>query len=371
MTRRVGVFHKENRNWYRNITRHDHEKFDFERFYDVHRVANAVRRRMGKEAKEFYKYSRTPPSFPRVDLYHHWRALDFGSTPWVVSTSSGLPFGWPRNRYREGLELLASDVCKKIIVTGRCARQWQRRKAKTEPSLESDIMEKVEVLPPAQDLLVSDWGRKPVTLDDSLKLAFVGTQFFLKGGLELLRVVQRLVYEGADIELDVVSELRMSDRTGDTKEELAEAREIMEECSRITWHGRLPNDRVLRIFRKAHIGLLPSYVEGYGYTVLEAQACGCSTITTDINAFPNINPSEVGWKIQIDGEEYNYKSEKGRNRISDRIEKGLDRILGEVLNDRSRVQEKGMAALNRIEEEHSPTQHGTRLRTIYREVLEG
>jgi len=175
MSKKIGVFHKRNRNWYRNITRHNHKKFSFEKFYDLYRTLNALRRRVGKWGKEFYKYSRSPPSYPRVDLYHHWRTLDFGSTPWVVSTSSGLPFGWPFERYREGLELLASDTCKRIIVTGQCARDWQRSKAQREPDLAEDVMEKVEVLPPAQDLLVSDWKENPVDLHGPLRFAFVGT----------------------------------------------------------------------------------------------------------------------------------------------------------------------------------------------------
>jgi glycosyltransferase involved in cell wall biosynthesis len=367
---RIGVFHKKNRNWHKNITRHDHERFTFKKFYDTHRIINAVRRRIGKGAKQYYKYSRTPPSYPTVDLYHHWRALDFGSTPWVVSTSSGLPFGWPWERCREGLKLLASEACKRILVTGRCALEWQRRRARREPDLESAVMDKVEILPPPQDLLVSDWKEKPVDLQDPLRLAFVGTQFFLKGGLELIRVVQQLVSEGAAIELDIVSELKMSDRTGDTEEDLAEARRIIEECPRITWHGRLPNDRVLELFRQSHIGLLPSYIEGYGYTVLEAQAGGCPMITTDIKAFPDTNPDEVGWRIQIDGEEYDYESPEGQARISKRIEDGLDRILRQLLEDCLQIREKGIAALDRIEKEHSPARHGERLRTIYREALD-
>jgi len=367
---RVGVFHRENRNWYRNITRHTHNNFEFNKFYDLHRIINAARRRVGKWGKEFYKYSRSPPSYPRVDLYHHWRTLDFGSTPWVVSTSAGLPFGWPFDRYREGLRLLASGTCKRIIVTGQCALDWQRSKAQREPGLAESIMGKVEVLPPAQDLLVSGWDEKPAGPPRPLKLAFVGEAFFRKGGLELLRVVDRLRSEGADIMLNVVSSLSPWEEMSDEEQDQAEARELMEENSGVTWHGRLPNEEVLELFKRSHIGLLPSYIETYGYTVLEAQASGCPTITTDVKAFPDINPDEVGWRVQIDGEDYDFRSKEGRRRISDRIETGLYETLREILNDRSKIREKGISALSRVAEEHSPALHGERLRTIYREALE-
>lgn len=370
MSYKVGVFHKRNKNWYRNITRHRHKNFEFDRFYDLHRIINAVRRRIGKWGKEFYKYSRSPPSYPRVDLYHHWRALDFGSKPWVVSTSAGLPFGWPFDRYREGLKLLASAACKRILVTGRCALEWQRSKAQREPGLTEAIMGKVEVLPPAQDLLVRSWDQKPVGPPSPVKLAFVGKHFFRKGGLELLRVVGRLRSEGADVELDVVSTLSLWDEMTDGEQDQAEARELMDEISGVTWHGRLPNEEVLEVFKRSHVGLLPSYIETYGYTVLEAQASGCPTITTDVKAFPDINPDQVGWRIEIDGEDYDFRSEEGRRRISDRIETGLYQTLKSILNDRSKIREKGICALSRIEEVHSPPLHGKRLRTIYREALE-
>jgi glycosyltransferase involved in cell wall biosynthesis len=141
----------------------------------------------------------------------------------------------------------------------------------------------------------------------------------------------------------------------------------MREIAKVTWHGRLPNDEVLDIFKQGHIGLLPSYTETYGYTVLEAQASGCPTITTDINAFPDINPDKVGWRIPIDGEDYDFQSEEGRALISDRLEKGLYRRLKRILEDRSVIREKGKAALARIAEEHSPAQHRRRLRAIYDE----
>jgi len=366
---KLGVFHKKNKNWYRNITRHKHKKVDIKKFYDFHRIINALRRRIGKESKRFYKYSRRPPSYPRVDLYHHWRALDFGSTPWVVSTSAGLPFGWPSDRYKQGLKLLASETCKKIIVTGKCALDWQRSKAREEPGLADEVMRKVEILPPAQDLLVSDWNDKPVGQTGPLRLAFVGKGFFRKGGYELVRVVERLHSEGESVELDVVSSLGLWSDIDTEEQDVEGATRIMESVPGIRWHGGLPNQDVLDIFQHAHVGVLPSYLDTYGYTVLEAQACGCPTITTDIKAFPDINPDEVGWRIQIANEECDYRTKEGRHRISDHIEQGLYRILKEILNDRTMVREKGAGALDRIAEEHSPALHGERLRTIYREAL--
>jgi len=365
---RIGVYQKKNRNWYRNITRHAHPNYDFCRYYDSFRVMNALRRRLGTSSR-FLKHSRMPPSYPSVDLYHHWATVDFGSTPWVVSSSVGLPFGWPTEWYRKGLKLLASDACKRIIVTGKCATEWQQYKTQWEPDLTEAVMDKVEILPPAQELLLTDWNEKPVGTDGPLRLAFVGGNFFRKGGHELVRVVQKLAAEGADIQLTVVSSMALSSQTGDTQADLDEAHQIMEACPAITWQGRLPNDQVLDVFRQAHIGLLPSYIETYGYTVLEAQAAGCATITTDIKAFPDINPDEVGWRASIDGPDYDFRSEEGRALISERLERGLYRILSTILDRPSVVREKGEAALQRIKDEHDPDRHRMRLQAIYDQAI--
>ncbi len=49
--------------------------------------------------------------------------------------------------------------------------------------------------------------------------------------------------------------------------------------------------------RTADIGMLPSYADTYGFSVLEAQA-GNAVITTDIRALPEVNNPAVGWLIK-------------------------------------------------------------------------
>lgn len=369
--KRVGVFHLKNRNWYRNITRHSHDDYEFRRYHDVCRVANAIRRRIVGGSK-FLGHSRIPPSYPLVDLFHHWRLVDFGYTPWIVTSSNGIPFGWPIKWYAKGFDLLASDACKRILLTSNYALDHQRHKlnlAEVSDHVKSTVLGKVEVVPPTQPTLITEWGKQQGDPTNKLRLAFVGGLFFLKGGLEMLRVVQRLVSEGANISLQVVSSLATTAQTGDSEEDVQEAYHIMEKCPGITWHGKLPNHEVLNIFRRSHIGLLPSYADAYGYTVLEAQAAGCATITTDIKTFPEINPDSVGWRVGIDGDDYDFRTPEGRALISKRLEHGLYRILTETLEQPYIIQEKGRAAIKRIKNEHDPERHRARLQSIYDQAL--
>lgn len=177
--KRVGVT-DQNYNWYRNITLHEHEDFEFVRTLDLASfMFRAGRRLIG--ASEMLRHTHAPPAYPRVDLYHFWRMLSLGSTPWVVSTSTGLPFGWPDRFYRFGLERLASESCKRIIVTSQYAKQWQERKVADHPDLASRIMQKVELLPPPQPLHVGSIEEKEALLPEELTLTLVGKAFFRKG----------------------------------------------------------------------------------------------------------------------------------------------------------------------------------------------
>ena len=57
----------------------------------------------------------------------------------------------------------------------------------------------------------------------------------------------------------------------------------------IFYHKILFNSEVMNILKNTHVGLLPTYADTYGYSVLEAQSFGCPVITTNIRAMPEIN----------------------------------------------------------------------------------
>ncbi len=52
--------------------------------------------------------------------------------------------------------------------------------------------------------------------------------------------------------------------------------------------GHLPAADLARLFRYAHVFLMPSLYEGFGLPLLEAMACGCAVITSNAGSLPEV-----------------------------------------------------------------------------------
>jgi glycosyltransferase involved in cell wall biosynthesis len=58
--------------------------------------------------------------------------------------------------------------------------------------------------------------------------------------------------------------------------------------SRIRQIGFVPQDELPLFYSGAEIFVFPSYYEGFGLPVLEAMACGCPTITSNLSSLPEV-----------------------------------------------------------------------------------
>ena len=124
--------------------------------------------------------------------------------------------------------------------------------------------------------------------------------------------------------------------------------------------------------RTCDVGLLPSYAETYGYSVLEFQACGRPVITTDIRAFPEVNSNERGWLIPVNkreiwGEAY-FRSDRDREALSASIRNGLLNAFEDILANTDQIRRKGERALDHILSGHSPERFGQSLEALYRRI---
>lgn len=326
-----------------------------------------------------------------VDLLHFSNGVSYGSTPWVSHFETVLPrFSDLMTRYhgqkrqsfqltplvQKGFDAILSASCKRIIAWSQCAADMQRDLLTELPSDTRDaILEKLTVLHPPQEPLVSQLINREYDTGKPIKFILVGNSFFRKGGREILNAFEKLVYkESLPIKLVLVSSLWLDPyATQETPEDLVWAKQrIAENVDWIKHYQDLPNNETLELIKSCDVGLLPTWADTYGLSVLESQACGCPVITTDIRALPEINNTDVGWLIRVpknDLGEALYSTPEEREHLSQHIQAGLEAIIRSICADPSVIFNKGVKSLERIREMHDPDTYAQKLREIYQKAL--
>ncbi|MDJ1121188.1 glycosyltransferase family 4 protein [Olsenella sp. YH-ols2217] len=119
--------------------------------------------------------------------------------------------------------------------------------------------------------------------DDSVpreagSLLYVGKICRAKGVPSLLRAMSLLAEQG-----NAPSVLRLAGGWGVAEEERAEAEALAEQCPvPVEFLGRLTPDDVAEQYRRAEVFALPSFFEGMPLVLVEAMACGCKAVCTDL-----------------------------------------------------------------------------------------
>ncbi len=202
-----------------------------------------------------------------------------------------------------------------------------------------------------------------------LTFIFVGMDFFRKGGREMLEVLAEL-HKSYDFRLVLVSKLRVDERRylmSESDEE--EARKIIHANNEwIEFHEYLPNIQVLEKVRKAHVALLPTWMDTYGYSVLECQACGTPVISTSLRALTEENDENVGWLVKVPVNKLNnplHGTLEQRKIFHNVLLKGLREKIEYVLTHRSEIECKAIKCLEKISKYHSPDEYARKLALIY------
>lgn len=307
------------------------------------------------------------------DLLHFFNTVSLGRTPWVTTFESIVPFwGWHTELMsRKALRAMSGPHCRKLIAISNRTYDIQTQFILSRyPEYRDDILAKTCVIHPAQQVLVSDYEAKQLE-EDTVVFTMVAKFFFLKGGIEVLRVFDRLLTQGYPIRLNIVSDMQLPQDPPRrvTEDDIASVRRIIDRHpERIRHWGSLPNDKVLDLLIDSHVGLLPSHYDSYGFSVLEAQASACPVITTDAVALPEINSEEVGWVIEVEKDACGtplYVTAVERRRLEECIEAGLLRIIEEIVSHPDMIRRKGLRALERIRTDHDPIKTAALLESIY------
>jgi glycosyltransferase involved in cell wall biosynthesis len=298
--------------------------------------------------------------------FHLWNATSFSRKPWV--TTLELPC---EELLR--VEHLSRPQCRKIF----CLSSWvmDYQKLLLEKSQYKDnILPKLELLHPPQEPNINESSLISKDFTKTLRFIFVGRDFFRKGGYECVKAFTDIINQGFEAELIIVSQLTTNDHPNPApKENLEHAIKLIEDSKgKIKLFKQISNQEVLSLIGNSHIGLLPSYNDSYGYSVLEFFSCGCPVITTSILALSEINHPDRGWLIDMPLFETEYpmkiidrNSPDKVRKVSELLTELLVDVLFSILKDRSQLNFKSIAALKYVEQNHSLEKNVKILEQVY------
>lgn len=309
---------------------------------------------------------------PPVDVIHTFNTVCRIKKPWVVSFESTIPrYIYARKQFENfyhvlkerGVEDMRRENCICLLPISNYTYHLQKKYFEYIGA--KDLINKMKVLHPPQTI-ESDVDIIEKKYDDMRELRFlmVGHAFFVKGGREIAEVLSEFRKE-RDIKLTIVSSLinPFGQGEGFDNDDIKNFREfIVKNKEWITLYPVVSNRQVLNLARNAHIGLLPSYHDTYGYSVLEMQACGCPVITSDVRALPEINNNLCGWVSNIE----NVRKD-GIQAMIKQNKKELYRIVEDILNGTGQIKNRACKSLQRIQTNHSPVKYGKKLMKVYRE----
>lgn len=329
-----------------------------------------------------------------VDIIHLFNSVSYSSTPWITTFETIVPrfrtalkYHHDRNndfslltqepKILKALEALSSNSCKNLIAISQCNLHMQQDFLSRFPQYRSEIEKKLICIHPPQNLLVNESILEKQISEEQICFMFVGNSFFRKGGMELLESFQKARRDKKyNLKLLIVSSLSIDNYAAkESLEDVIKAKMIIHKNKDwIDYRENLKNEQVLELMKTAHIGLLPTYADTYGYSVLEFQSTGCPVISTNVRALPEINDNEKGWVIEVQKNcfgEAIYATKEDRGRISYAIKDGLANAIDEIMNNKQVVYNKAMASINYVKTHHSLKKFASNISQLYSDALVG
>lgn len=348
---------------------------------NLYRVPNFLYFKLRGKMHRFFPHAHWDGGLGNYDLLHFFNGVSSGRKPWMSTFETYLPrwVAYGGGRLEWGLRQLAKPSCKRLIALSDCTRGIQEQFLQDHPAFAAEVMGKVSVLhPPQAPLLgaeaVEEKLGRMAAGKESWELAFVGADFFRKGGLELLRAVDHWIGKGLPLRLTIVSAMHAGDYASHAGKDEHEAamRIIAAHPQHIRHHSQLPYDAVLDLCRRADLGLLPTWADTYGYSVLEFMAAGCPVLATDIRALPEVVADDRGWLMPCRKDSWGnavLHTAAERKAFSTQLLDQLIALLPAILQDPQGMAARGRAAYSHILRHHSPAAAAQQLESWYDAAL--
>ena len=268
-----------------------------------------------------------------------------------------------RRFMKKRLKHILSDNCKAIMPMSKWAYNLEIKLISEFASTDEAecVRRKMKVLYPPQKCFVSAEyvHQKCEVLRASQKIRFlyVGKDFVRKGGEIVLDVFDELSREYRNFSVVVIGNAE-----GTARKRIAD---ITENSSWLQYYDSLSNDKVIELAKESNVGLLPTFFDTFGFSILEMQSCGCPVISTNGEARAEINDDVFGWIIDTksieNGKEWLENFELLRSFISTKLKD----IVRSILDDPSCIEHKALKSIERVAKYHDPERYSDELRKIY------
>lgn len=321
-----------------------------------------------------------------VDLYHTFNYVCVTKKKWVATYETMMPrfldiFNDIENhKHSKKIELyltkLSQANCLALLPISECTKKIQGIILSNYPHLKKIIEDKTVVLYPPQKSYYSEKEIEQKKLE-KVKFLFVGNDFFRKGGGEIIEAFDQLFRSGElnpySVEVNLIGDIGKRYNYALNKfqhdvDYFDKIESILNENPSINVIKNLDNDSVIKLMKSSNVGILTTWADTFGYSVLEFQATGCPVITTNIRALPEINSNDVGWVINVD------KDIMGNVKISSyqdvvetksKIISGLKEAILDAVDNKNNIKDKGMASIRRINKFHNIEKYNEILAEIY------
>jgi len=225
----------------------------------------------------------------RFDLIHAFNRIPISTLPFVIGFESHLPraAGTDANVImRMQLDALAHDRCRRIVAISEAARKLFRKAHQGWRHFDR-LERKLTVrypnfpVPETEDRLAG----QPVA---AIRLVFVGNHFGRKGGCVAVKIAELALKRGLPVQVDIVSMLECGGGiwTDPPDREFFRPYLALLDLPNVTHHRQLPNAAILDLLRSAHLSILTTFSDTFGYSAIESMANFAPVIATDQGALP-------------------------------------------------------------------------------------
>ncbi len=225
---------------------------------------------------------------PKVLLFHHVHLKQwFVELPWPLAV-----IGWFIERFV--VHALYSGV--RTVAISDSTRE-ELKHVGFDPA-------QVDVVRPGLDHRL--YGINSVQPDPT-HLVYLGRLRHYKRLDTLIRLTRDLAPEFPNIHLDMIG----AGEDGSDLEELARKEGVDE---RVTFHGYVSDEKKVKLLQEGWVFVMPSLNEGWGISVLEANACGLPAVAFDV---PGLNESIRDGETGLLGKDYDDLRAKVRTLLVD------------------------------------------------------